>query len=127
MKEASSFIIRLYFAVVAAVTFFTLMFGTADLLNMGLKTYVFPAADTPEWLQSCSETRSAKYMYEDEGLTSEEILAECETYNQESIDNYHRTKASDAVRNLSLILIALPLFLIHFRIVYRDWKNLIKK
>lgn len=127
MKEVSSIIIRLYFAVIAAVTFFTLMFGTADLLNMGLKTFVFPAADTPEWLESCSNTSEMRYMYDDADLTQEEMIAECEARNQVSIDNYQRTKASDAVRNLSLILIAMPLFLIHFRVVYMDWKNLIKK
>lgn len=122
MKEASTFIIRLYFAVVAAVTIFTLMWGTIDLINMGLKTWAFPAADVPSYLESCQE--SAKYRYPDETINDEEYQAQCEARNQEVTDNYVRTKAQDAVQNLAMIIVALPLFILHFRVVLRDWKRM---
>ena len=35
-------------------------------------------------------------------------------------------KQQSAVRDISLLLIAAPLFWLHFRIVYRDWQELKK-
>jgi len=39
------------------------------------------------------------------------------------MENYGREKANNAVRNLALIVVSLPLFILHFRVVYRDWKD----
>ena len=50
MNEAGTFILRVYFAVVSAVTIFTLMFAAVDLLNIALKNWVFTAADVPTML-----------------------------------------------------------------------------
>lgn len=126
MTKGSSLILRLYFAVVSAVTLFTLMFGAIDLLSIGLKTYIFTAADVPDYLENCS-TVTSRYPYTEpvkvgeERLSEEELRKQCEARNADSIDSYMRTKASQAVRNLALVIISLPLFLLHFRIVYRDW------
>lgn len=119
------FILRLYFAVVSAVTLFTVMYAAVDLLQIGLKTYVIKGADQPEWLEDCANA-SVNYgkpvIAEGETApTDEELLAQCEARNESTIDNYHRSKASNAVRNLSLLIIAAPLFAIHFRTLYRDW------
>lgn len=125
MTKGSSLILRLYFAVVSAVTLFTLMFGAIDLLSIGLKTYVFTAADVPEYgLRNCPIEPYYSTAPVDSSVkipTKEEQLAQCEASNTESIANYERTKASSAVRNLALIIVSLPLFALHFRIVYRDW------
>lgn len=120
MKEVSTVILRLYFAVVAIVTLFTAMFGAAELLNMGLKTWVFPAADVPGYLMDCSDQN--RFVYED--ITEEEAYEKCLAANEQSIEQYHQEKASSAVYNLSLIIVTLPLFLLHFRIVLRDWRRL---
>ncbi len=125
MTKGSSLILRLYFAVVAAVTLFTLMFGAIDFLSIGLKTYVFTAADTPDYLQNCANPESRYYGAPVDPTikqpTTEELQKQCEAINADSVANYERMKASNAVRNLALILVSLPLFLLHFRIVYRDW------
>ena len=120
MTKASSFILRLYFAVVAAVTLFVLMFGAIDFVTIGLKTYVFPAADVPSYLENCAESR----LYT--APTGEEVdeakqLELCEARVEASIENYKLQKASDSVRNLALIIVSLPLFILHFRVVYKDW------
>lgn len=128
MSKGSSIILRIYFAVVSAVTLFTLMFGAIDLLTIGLKTYVFTAADVPEWgLENCDvttprypEARPAEGTVEP---TKEEQQAMCEARNADAMDNYTRQKASNAVRNIALIIVSLPLFVTHFRIVYRDWNE----
>lgn len=126
MTKASSFILRLYFALVSAVTLFTLMFGAIDFLSLGLKTYIFKAADVPDYLENCSQSITYNKPVVVEGQTpvsDEELAKQCEARNAQTIENYHRTKATDAVRNLALIIVSLPLFVLHFRIVLRDWRE----
>lgn len=136
MIKGSSLILRIYFSVVAAVTLFTLMYGAIDFLAIGLKSYVFTAADVPEYgLVNCDSpdagyqygTRSVPVTKENtagtETLTAEETKARCEASNVTTLENYETQKANQAVRNLALILVSLPLFILHFRVVYRDWKN----
>lgn len=125
MHKGSSWILRLYFAVIAAITLVTLMYGAIDLLATGLKTYVITAADVPDYIENCS-TASTRYPQpvatkEYTPPTPEQITKECEARNLDAVTSYQRMKASNAVRNLALILIASPLFALHFRFVYRDW------
>lgn len=125
-KGASSFILRLYFAVVSAVTLFTLMFGLIDFVSIGLKTYIFKAADVPTYIRTCGELGSytpVKPVDGSTGYTAEQQKADCERGREEDLQNYKNQKANDAVRDFALILVSLPLFLVHFRIVYRDWKD----
>lgn len=133
MSKGPSIILRIYFAVVAAVTLFTLMYGTIDVLTIGLKTYVFTAADVPTWgLTNCEDPNAVSAIYpgtikadgseEDDALTPEEKKARCESANDAAMESYRRENANNAVRNLALIIVSLPLFLLHFRVVYRDWK-----
>ncbi len=121
MSQASSFILRLYFAVVSAVTLFTLMYGTIDFLTIGLKTYVFTYADGPTYLEQCDLVSQRMYLNDGSEEYDEEAVAACELRNENQKENYKVQKASDAVRNLALIVVSLPLFALHFRIVYRDW------
>lgn len=124
-KGTSSFILRLYFAVISAVTIITLMYGLIDFLSLGLKTYIFTAADVPTYLRTCSDVTAyapAK-VNEDDTYTPEEQKADCERAREEDLLNYRNQKANDAVTDFALILVSLPLFLIHFRFVYRDWKE----
>lgn len=125
MSKASAFILRLYFAVIAAVTLFTLMFGTVDLLNIGLKTYIFQAADVPSYTEDCADPYKFREPIntDSDEQTEEEAFAACERRNESSQTRYEQQKASDAVRNLAIILVSLPLFILHFRIVYRDWTD----
>ena len=132
-KEATPFILRLYFAVVSAVTLFALMFGAVDLVSIGLKTYVIPAADVPSYMEDCSSRLGGRYpkavpLVEGETpLTEEELLENCQARNADSIANYKRNKARSAVQDLAMLLVSLPLFFLHFRILFRDWKDVKKK
>lgn len=132
MTKASSFIIKLYFAVISAVTLITLMYGLIDFVSLGLKTYVFKAADVPSYLQTCGDGAYYETYYGkptpaaiDGGsqITPEQALADCERSRADAIENYYNQKANDAVRDFALVIVSLPLFLIHFRFVYRDWKE----
>jgi hypothetical protein len=131
MTKGSSLILRIYFALVSLITLITLMFGAIDFLSLGLKTYVFTAADVPTYgLTNCDDLNAARNVappkYDSEGrpveLTDEEVKARCEAQNATRLKEYQAEKANNAVRNLALIIISFPLFLVHFRIVFRDWK-----
>jgi hypothetical protein len=121
MAKSSSLILRLYFAVVSAVTLFTLMYGLIDVLTVGLKTYVITAADVPDYLQNCANPVPYPVDVTTSGPTMEAQRKQCDAVNEETISNYNRQKASTAVRDIALILVTLPLFLIHFRVVHKDW------
>lgn len=120
---------RLYFAVVSAVTLFTLMFGAIDLLTIGLKKAVFKEADVPSWgLEDCSVTGPRYAVSETEPKVDEtEYAKQCEARNADALKNYKIQTAENMVRNLALIIISTPLFLIHFRILYRDLMEEYKK
>lgn len=128
VTKGGSLILRLYFAVVSAVTLFILMYGLVDLLSIGFKQYVFKAADVPTYLEACDGGTGAygAPVPVDGGTkptSVEQDKASCEARNAAAITNYERQKADTAVRNLALIIISLPLFLFHFRVVYKDWKS----
>ncbi|MFZ2681517.1 MAG: hypothetical protein WAZ14_00220 [Patescibacteria group bacterium] len=131
MAKGSTFIIKLYFAVISAVTIITLMYGLIDFVSLGLKTYVFKAADVPSYLQTCGDTDYYNAYYGKPvapdsvvpATTAEQAKADCERNRADTLENYDNQKANDAVRDFALVLVSLPLFLIHFRFVYRDWKE----
>lgn len=131
-STGASFILRIYFAVVSAVTLFTLMFGAIDLLTIGLRQ-VIPGADQPEWgLEDCSNLTDrypvGKAIGESSAVpatvepSEEELRAACEARNADALRNWQNQQAADTVRNIALIIISLPLFAIHFHVVYKDWK-----
>ncbi|MEK7665850.1 MAG: hypothetical protein AAB337_03160 [Patescibacteria group bacterium] len=133
-KQSTAFILRLYFAVVSTITLFTMMFAGVELLTIGLKTYVITAADQPDWIESCTGTGGLKQTAEpvavvdgEDAPTEEELKAQCADRNANSLENYKRTKASNAVRNLAMLIVAVPLFVVHFRVLYRDWMALHKE
>ncbi len=128
-STVSSVILRVYFALVSAVTLFTLMFGAIDLLTIGLRQ-VIPNANAPEWgLENCSNLvnrwpESAPST--DTVLTEpsdEELRQACEARNADTLTNWNNQQAANLVRNIALILVSLPLFALHFRVVYKDWSN----
>ncbi len=129
MNAATSFLVRLYFVVVSAVTLVIVSIALGSLLNTGLKTYIFPAANVPAYLESCLDQYD---MYPDpikdidaeNEISEEERIEACESRNARAVTSHRQSEASQAVQSLATLLVALPLFLLHFRIVYRDWKKI---
>jgi hypothetical protein len=107
MTKGGSVILRIYFALVAFVTLMMLIFSVSDLINITLKTFVFPAADAPEYLSYCD--------------LSYQTQEQCDTQKTNEQRQAQISKQQSAVRDISLLLVSAPLFWIHWRIVYRDW------
>ncbi len=123
--KSGIFLTRLYFVVVAVVTLFVSIFALGDLLSMGLKTYVFPSANVPTYLENCSldSINRGKILEPDLEVSEEKLIESCEKRNLQEIENHKITQASEAVLSLSIILLTIPLFLMHFKFVYMDWKR----
>ncbi len=106
MTKGGSIILRIYFTLVAFVTLMILIFSVSDLVNITLKTYVFTAADRAEYPTYC-----------DPSMTQET----CDQAKQRDQEQALIVKQQSAVRDIALLVVAGPLFWLHWRIVYRDW------
>ena len=107
MTKGGSIILRIYFTLVSFVTLMMLIFSVADLINISLRTYVFPQADAPEFATYC-----------DRQYESQE---QCDTRLKNEQQAASVRKQQNAVRDISLLLVSAPLFWLHWRILYRDW------
>lgn len=120
--KGGSVILRIYFALVSFVTLMMLIFSVSDLINIGLKTYVFKFADAPEWAMYCE----SQFIKENVKETAEETTERCARQKEQEERAVVVRKQQSLVRDISFLLVSAPLFYIHFRIVARDWKELKK-
>ena len=130
MSKATQTIRSIYFYAVSIIALFMIVFSAVDLVNLGLKTWVFKYAD-PAY-SFCVPGNVGTYngpmipaptdpnaKTQPTGPTQ----AQCDTQNQQNEENISRQNQSSAVRDLSLLVVAIPLFLFHFRIVQKEWKE----
>ncbi len=122
--------LQVYLLLVSVITLVMVMISASQLINVGLKTYVFPAADAPAYIERCfSEAPSPvakEIIVEDEGEGSIAEPRSCEDQRKDQEEIYHTEKARDAVRNFSLLIVALPLFLVHYRLFTSERKKKVK-
>ncbi len=108
MTKGGSIILRIYFTLVSFVTLMMLVFSVSDLVNIALKSFVFTKADTgyPTYCDLQYQTQE-----------------QCDQQKVQSSDQAVVEKQQSAVRDISLLLVAAPLFWLHWRMVYRDWMD----
>lgn len=107
------------------------VFSTADLINIALKTWVFTQADKDVYYAPniCENARLVPAGVKTDPNAVPPISREdCEKQNElskkQQEDNRIAQKQRDVVRDLSMIAVGIPLFLIHWRIVRRKDENL---
>lgn len=130
MSKATQTIRSIYFYAVSIIALFMLVFSAVDLVNLGLKTWVFKSAD-PSY-NFCIPGNAGTYNgpmiptstdAKVKTLPTGPTQAECDIQNKQNEENISRQNQSSAVRDLSMLVVALPLFLFHFRIVQKEWKE----
>lgn len=119
MPKGGSIILKIYFSLVSFVTLMMLIFSVSDLINNLLKTYVFTAADDVEWATYCDRIM----LKENEMETEEQAEIRCKEQEAREEKASQVRKQQAMVRDISLLVVSAPLFALHFRIVYRDWKS----
>ena len=128
MSKATQTIRSIYFYAVSIIALFLLVFAAVDLVNLGLKTWVFKNAE-PSYSRCIPGSNSIygapaiKAAPSDINVPTGPTQAECDLQNKQNDENVARQNQSSAVRDFSMLVVAIPLFLFHFRIVQKEWKE----
>ena len=126
----------IYFYLIALITLMMIVFATVDLANLGLSTWVFKKADkADDW------SMPAPYMTSEVkvGETAERCADKCDLsaaekqqiqqwladYKNWQDQNNLRTarKQKNAVRDISMLVVAIPLFLWHWKMIGKEAKE----
>lgn len=126
----------IYLYLFALVGLTLLIIGAVRFVDMGLKAFIFTQAEQEQKLYNRQppipvQVERIKTISEGNSLSEEEILlarqwlADYENWQEESskIDIVTVRRHRDASINLSMILVGLPLFLYHWRIIRRETKD----
>ncbi|MFZ6015788.1 MAG: hypothetical protein ACOYUZ_05570 [Patescibacteria group bacterium] len=116
MQMSKAQIIKtVYFYLVSLIALMMVVFSTADLVNLGLKTWVFPKADLNEWREPAC---TAMIIKDPTGGETEAVyqqrLAECEANKIDEDEARAIRNQKDAVRDISFLVVGIPLFLYHW-------------
>ena len=113
---------NIYFYLVSFVALMMVVFSLADLINLGLKTWVFTKADDNSYYggpaASCAVLPATP-----DGKLSAISQQDCEKQQTEQQrqqkDAALAQKQRDAVRDISMIVVGTPLFILHWTVVRR--------
>jgi hypothetical protein len=121
----------LYFYLVSFVALMMVVWSVADMVNIALKTWIFTKADNYMYGRvPCAVTP----FYDDKGMAVTDTavkaqkLADCEKQDELNQKNEELNRVSqrqmNIVRDISMLVVGIPLFFIHWRIVRRKDENL---
>jgi len=137
MKNNLSWIRTIYLYLFSLVGLILLIMGTVNFLDMGLKAFVFTEADQDQMvyrmkptLPSGIDKQDIEKIQKTNGLSGEQKdkidnwLKDYERWEekQEEYDPVTSRRHEEAAQNLALILVGLPVFLYHWRIVRKEEK-----
>jgi hypothetical protein len=133
-----SIIRTIYLYLFALVGLALLISGAVRFIDMGLKMYIFTKAEEPERIQQkyygyqppMPVAKLEKYQ-ESKELTKEEItilkdyLTNFKNWQEEQskIDYLASKRQREASNNLAMILVGLPLYLYHWRLIKKETKE----
>jgi hypothetical protein len=118
----SSLIKTLYFYVVSLISLMMITFSTADLVNLGLKTWVFTKADQQEY----RNPPCAVQVYQEPGMTKDTYdmrVKSCEESQVNEEEAKIIRKQRDAVRDLAFLVVGIPLFAYHWKTIRRESRD----
>ncbi len=141
MAKKHSLVRTIYLYLFTIVGLSLVVIGTVRFLDMGLKAFVFTGAEEPERIQqkyyqgylpsAVEKIATPEEVDEVEGLTDAEkeslkdFIRSYEAWQEDrgKIDYVSSRRQQDASVNLSMILVGLPLYLYHWRIIRRETKD----
>jgi len=136
-KEHLPLIRTIYLYLFALLGLVLLIIGGVRFVDMGLKAFVFTKAEeeqrliykqppyTPYPIQRIEELQDEKELSEEEKTTIKQWLTDYKDWKEREskIDHVTARRHRDASTNLALILVGLPLYLYHWRIIKKETKN----
>lgn len=114
---------QVYFYVVTLVGLLMMIFPTADLINQALKTWVFPQieqaeyAHYPRMVAPPEATKEGATAPAETSEQQEKRLAEEKEFSK---IQRRAQKQRDIVRDISFLIVGIPLFAFHFRVVQKE-------
>lgn len=128
----------IYFYLIALITLMMIVFATVDLANLGLTTWVFKNADraddwapptpyliSPEIKLGETAVRCAEKcdFTESEQLQIQNWLVDYKNWQDQQGDLKIARKQKNAVRDISMLVVAIPLFLWHWKMISKETKE----
>ncbi|MCX6781159.1 MAG: hypothetical protein NT003_03555 [Candidatus Magasanikbacteria bacterium] len=121
-KSKGATIIRnLYLYVVSAISLFMIVFALVSLVNLGLRTWIFPKADdnyysAPMGQPACVPSKDGTVV-----CPTAADQAKIDAQNKQAqADNAQAQRQRDLVQNISFLIVSLPLFTYHWMVIRRD-------
>lgn len=117
----SSLIKTIYFYLVSLIALLMIVFSIADLCNIALKTWVFTKADRNPYSQPKCATMLIRdpNMKETDDQYSQRLM-QCEQSLIDEKEAFIVQKQQSAVRDISFIVVGLPLFLYHWITIRKE-------
>lgn len=113
---------RVYLYLTSLIGLVLVLIGGVQMVNLGLKTWVFTKADDAYYGGVCYELRPAAPVKDDE--TPRELSKEdCEKQRAEE-----RTarRQSDAAQSVAFVLVGLPVWMYHWGKVKNEWDTAVQ-
>ncbi len=135
--EKHSLIRTIYLYLFTLVVLALITVGGVRFVDMGLKVFVFTKAEEeqrltykqplsmPYSVQRIEEFQDGEELSKEEKATIKQWLADYKDWQERKskVDPVTARRHRDASMNLALILVGLPLYLYHWRIIKRETKN----
>ncbi len=140
MLEKHPLIRTIYLYLFTIVGLALVVSGAVRFIDMGLKVFIFTKADDPqklqqyysypitpvsvEKLQTYTQSTSTE-LTDEEKIALKSWLADYQKYQEQSkkIDYLASQRQRDASSSLAMILVGLPLYLYHWRIIRKETKG----
>jgi hypothetical protein len=104
--------------------------GTGRLLNTGLKYYFFPKAERAGYnrcnqqppIYNCADLKNSGVATEDQKTQIDQLTKDYETWKNENSGEecLSTERQGNAVDSITMLIIALPICLLHWRIIRKD-------
>lgn len=141
MFKKNTLIRTIYLYTFSLVGLVLVVIGGVQLVNMGLKAWVFTQADEEQrvWqkqppmpviaekrVETAVKEGVIKELTQDEKIAMENWLATYNTWKkqQETFDPVTAQRHRDAASSMSFILVGLPLYLFHWRTIRKEKESL---
>lgn len=127
MTTKTKLIKTIYLYLVAAVSLLFVAIGTGTLLNTGLKFYIFPEAEKKSYFE-CNNQPPVASVISKEGTTEDQkvqidaLLKDYENWkeNQSGDKCINPARQNKIIDALTMIIIALPILLIHWKLIRKE-------
>lgn len=137
MIVKNSVIRTIYLYLFTLIGLALMVVGTVRLLDMGLKMFVFIKAEEPEKIQSryipspvfplekLEQAEQGSELTEEEKIQLKRFLEDYKKFQEEQgkIDYLTSNRQREASNSIAMILVGLPLYLYHWRIIRRETKE----